>query len=190
VCAAEDSQDGDFVSWLIAEDEAGYRPREAFYNAVLTRLGRVQDIDLFARSYHEALVAQISPSPEVLTILGEAREAGWRVGIITNGDAFQQMKIDAAGLSPVVDGVCISELEGMRKPVPELFALAAKRCGSSLEGAWMIGDNPSTDIGGATAAGISSVWMHLGREWPELGYTPDYTAASFPEAVRLVLNHA
>ncbi|MFE5940783.1 hypothetical protein ACFQ69_36195 [Streptomyces sp. NPDC056470] len=39
----------------------------------------------------------------------------------------------------------------IRKPDQRLFELAAHRCGVSLaDGGWMVGDNPTGDIGGVT----------------------------------------
>lgn len=79
---------------------------------------------------------------------------------MTNGDAaVQAAKIAAAGLDPLVDGICISGAEGVAKPHREIFDLAALRCGADLVGGWMIGDNPLADVQGAHQAGLNSVWI-------------------------------
>jgi len=108
---------------------------------------------------------------------------------VTNGDGRSQgAKIEAAGLADLVDACCISGTEGFWKPAPELFAIAAERCGADLEGGWMIGDNPTADIGGAVACGLQTVWMRHGRLWPpELDYRPTGEADSFAEAADFVL---
>ena len=42
-----------------------------------------------------------------------------------------------------------------------------------LGGAWMVGDSPEADIGGAAAVGLPSVWLHRGRGWTDARYAPD-----------------
>ncbi|MFI6811893.1 HAD family hydrolase [Nonomuraea sp. NPDC050328] len=51
-----------------------------------------------------------------------------------------------------------SGLEGVRKPDPRLFELAAQRCG----GGWMVGDDLTADIQGAAAAGLRTIWVDHG----------------------------
>ena len=98
-------------------------------------------------------------------------------------------KVVAAGLGDLIDACCISEAEGFWKPAPELFRIAAERCGESLEDAWMIGDNPITDIGGAAGLGIKTVWIRLGRTWPaDLAYQPTRQADTVSEAVAVILS--
>jgi putative hydrolase of the HAD superfamily len=41
-----------------------------------------------------------------------------------------------------------------------------------LSGAWVLGDSPEADIGGAAAMGLPSAWVHRGREWVDRRFTP------------------
>jgi len=70
----------------------------------------------------------------------------------------------------------ISQEAGVRKPNPRIFAIAAERARMRLGGAWMVGDSPEADIGGAAAAGMRSVWLRRGRAWLESRYAPTLTA--------------
>ena len=45
-----------------------------------------------------------------------------------------------------------------------------------LAGAWLVGDSPEADIGGANALGLPSVWLHRGRRWSDPRYAPTRTA--------------
>ena len=161
--ASAHGADDDFAAWLVAEDEHGHRDRLQLFEAVRRRLdlgtGAVELVEQCRASFS----AQARCMAEVLDALGRARAAGWRIAVVTNGHAVQQVKITAAGLDSLVDAVCVSEIEGRRKPDPYLLELAARRSGASLEGAWMIGDSAEADMGAAHAAGIDSVWLHLGR---------------------------
>ena len=120
--------------------------------------------------------------------LASACGHGWSIAIVTNGPDTQHDKIHHAGLEPLVDAWCVSSAEGHWKPDARLLEIAAARCDLTLEGAWMIGDNPDSDIGAANAAGIQSVWLRHGRTWPREDFAPTHVADSFPEAVEMVLS--
>ena len=54
----------------------------------------------------------------------------------------------------------------------------------------MIGDAAESDIAGAAAAAIDSVWLSRGREYPAGYARPTLIADSFPQAVDLVLDNS
>jgi putative hydrolase of the HAD superfamily len=105
---------------------------------------------------------------------------------------MQTRKLVAAGLDRIAAAVCISEEVGANKPDPRIFETAASRAGVPLDGAWMIGDDLGADIAGAAAVGVRSVWVrrHVTSPAYDPEVTPDLVAATFPEAVRLVLSAA
>ena len=77
----------------------------------------------------------------------------------------------------------VSEIEGVRKPDAAIFRLAAERCGSTLDGAWMAGDNPDADLRGAHALGLRTIWFRLGRTWTEPDFVPTVEVDSLEEAL-------
>lgn len=121
--------------------------------------------------------------------LRRARQAGWQIALITNGNRrTQPAKIRSAGIEPLVDAVVISSHEGFAKPDPRVFRLAAQRAGCTLEGAWAIGDDLRQEIAGARRLGLRSVWVNkLGRPGSE---DVDLEAKHLPEAVDMVLSCA
>jgi putative hydrolase of the HAD superfamily len=56
-----------------------------------------------------------------------------------------------------------------------------------LRGAWMVGDSPEADIGGAAAVGLPSVWLHRGRRWSDTRYMPTRSVDGLIAAVATVL---
>ncbi|MEU8945574.1 HAD hydrolase-like protein [Streptomyces sp. NPDC048489] len=61
-----------------------------------------------------------------------------------------------------------------RKPERRLFEAAAAECGALLSaGGWMVGDNPETDMDGARAAGLRTLWVANGREWADVARQVD-----------------
>jgi putative hydrolase of the HAD superfamily len=95
--------------------------------------------------------------------------------------------MEATGVVQYADAWCISEVDGVRKPDPAIFQLAAHRCGVDLSNAWMIGDSAEADVGGAQAAGIQSAWLHHGRPWPLTTFRPTLIVDSVAEAVEQIL---
>jgi FMN phosphatase YigB (HAD superfamily) len=125
-----------------------------------------------------------------LEALRRLRAADWRIGIVTNGMTDNQHgKIHRAGLHTMVDGWCISDEVGIRKPKAAIFDIIAQRCGTSLaQGGWMIGDDPLLDIAGGRRAGLRTI--SLQREstlWPEDQPAPDNTVATVADAVEILL---
>jgi putative hydrolase of the HAD superfamily len=119
--------------------------------------------------------------------LAQVRRAGWSIAVVTNGNRrTQPAKVASAGIAALVDAVVVSSHEGFAKPDPRIFRLAAQRAGASLEDAWVIGDDLRQEIAGAARLGLRSVWVN------PLGRRPngdvDLEAATFPEAVRIVLD--
>ncbi|GAB1820129.1 HAD family hydrolase [Herbidospora sp. RD11066] len=122
-------------------------------------LGESSD-DLWA-AYRARMPHLVECRPEVLAMLARLRAQGWKVGIVTNGTADNQLgKLRATGLAEAVDGYALSGVEGIRKPDAALFEIAATRCGATLAGGgWMVGDNPVADVDGGRAAGLRTIWV-------------------------------
>ena len=142
-------------------------------------------------AYERDFIARFGPhslAPATAEALDAARARGWTVGVLTNGDAIQVEKITRSGLDAHIDGWCLTDEIGYQKPDPEAFRIAASQLGTTLDGAWMIGDIETTDIAGAVAAGMSSVWISHGRDWPLEEFQPTMSARSAAEAVGLVLD--
>lgn len=121
--------------------------------------------------------------------LRNARESGWKIGIVTNGTTAQQtLKIHTIGLKRYVDAVIISETEGVKKPDPGLFDIAARRLGSGAAGGWMVGDHPTADISGGRAAGFRTGWVSRGKDWPIEIAAPDLWAATAADVIDAVVH--
>jgi len=185
--ARQHGLDVSFVEWLTTQDRGGDRPREDFLAAMKQRLDLVDDVQELLEQYTTHFPGMFRCEISVRDSLLRARAAGWNIAVVTNGSAMQADKVTAAELWPLVDAICISLVDGFSKPDRRLLDLAAERCGTTLDGAWMVGDNPETDIGAAHSAGIASAWITLGRVWPRLDYRPHIEVETFAEAVDAIL---
>lgn len=93
--------------------------------------------------------------PDVFPTLTALREKGILLGVITNGSAFNQSrKMDHTGLRAYMDLVVLAGEEGIQKPDPRVFQLAAARLGVPCECCVFVGDNPENDLQGAQDAGM------------------------------------
>ena len=175
--------------WITALDDRGRTDRTVFFGSLTERFALTGAVASRVDRWQTEFPARYRCAPGVLPAMRTAREQGWRLGVVTNGDAqVQQRKLRAAGLLEHLDAVCISGAESIRKPDPRLFALAAERAGAPLSGGWMIGDNPTADIRGARDAGLSTVWISGGDVWPELDFAPTQTAVEITHGIEVILS--
>ncbi|MGN9764905.1 HAD family hydrolase [Micromonospora sp. SD12] len=176
------------IDWLLSIDADGLTDRWDVADAVRDRYRlRIPSIDL-VEELHDCVVADVRLDPLVACALRIADEAGWTPVVVSNGAVRQQEAvIRRTGLDRFVADWVISEEAGVSKPNPRIFALAARRVRLPLRGAWVVGDGPEVDIGGAAAVGLPSVWLHRGRSWVDSRFAPTRTADGVIAAVAAVL---
>jgi putative hydrolase of the HAD superfamily len=86
--------------------------------------------------------------------------AGQRLGIITNGNAEQQVKkLQQTGIADRFSCVIASEAIGAWKPKPEIFWEACHRAGTEPQQCMYVGDSLELDALAAQAAGLKGVWL-------------------------------
>ena len=161
------------LDWLLSVDADGLTSRWDLADAIRDRYQlRVPSIDIL-EELRQGPQALERLDPLVACALKIAGDAGWVPVVVTNGPAEQQeTRIRRTGLDRYVADWVISEQAGVSKPNPRIFALAAQRVRMRLGGAWVPGDSPEADIGGAAAMGLPSVWLHRGREWADNRFAP------------------
>lgn len=116
------------------------------------------------RFYHTFSEAG-QPRPDVIATLTALRERGYLTGIITNGSPYPQTcKIDHCGLRRHVDLVVLAGVEGIQKPDPAIFRMAAARLGVPTTACVFVGDHPINDVAGAIAVGYRGVGFAADRE--------------------------
>ena len=120
--------------------------------------------------------------------LEAAREAGLPLALITNGPTdLQRSKVHAVGIGHWFGVVAISGEVGVAKPDPGIFRHVLRGMGLEGESVWHVGDNLATDVAGAQAAGLTSVWLNrTGASRTERDPAPDIEIASLSELVPLL----
>ena len=176
------------VDWLVALDADGMTDAWDLADAIKSRYTlRTSAIDL-VEAIRNGLLAHLRLDPLVAFALRIAANANWMPVVVTNGPTrVQEEKLRRTGLMDEIVAYVISEEAGVRKPNPRIFDIAAEKARSELRGAWLIGDSPEADIGGADAIGVPSVWLRRGRDWYDKRYVPTRVCDGVIEAVAEVL---
>ena len=172
------------LAYLVEQDDDGVRPRREFLAAAREHFGLRPSVDELIAEYRREIRRALPAVPEaVLARLRALRAEGWKVAVVTNGEAgVQAAKVDCLGLRPLLDACCVSGELGIRKPDPRIFERAAERCGEALSQACMVGDG-EVDVLGARGVGIPCIWLHRGRTWTRTDVEPDCIAATLIEAL-------
>ncbi|MEU0493392.1 HAD-IA family hydrolase [Nocardiopsis sp. NPDC006139] len=97
--------------------------------------------------------------PGIRDLLHAARTLGVRVGIVSNahsGRAHRSL-LREAGLEDAIGVQVYSDEVGIRKPHPEMIALAARALGTDPGHCWYVGDTQDRDVVAGRRAGAAAV---------------------------------
>ncbi|MCU0621937.1 MAG: HAD-IA family hydrolase [Gemmatimonadales bacterium] len=91
--------------------------------------------------------------------LARLRDAGIRLGVISNSDGRAAEALEACGLLPYLEAVVDSALVGVEKPDPRIFLAGLQRMGLQANETMYVGDLYEVDVLGARAAGLHPVLL-------------------------------
>lgn len=133
-----------------------------FYRAINARLvehlGFPSD-DAMLNEIHERFATPVAwkPFPEATTTLGELRDAGYRLGVISNASHDLPEILRSAGLARYFDTITYSADVGAEKPHARIFHRALAQANVEAERAVHVGDQYEADYLGARNAGLHAV---------------------------------
>lgn len=97
----------------------------------------------------------------VLDALQTLREKGYRLWLLSNAQrAFTAYELRHLGLGPQFDGIYLSSDYRCRKPDLRFFRILLNERKLDPQKCLMIGNDRETDIAGAKATGLSTLFMH------------------------------
>jgi putative hydrolase of the HAD superfamily len=117
--------------------------------------------------------------------LDAIHKAGVPMAVLSNSAfAAPTIRHDLAkhGLADHLAFVMVSADYVVRKPNPLLFEVAATRLGVAPADLWFVGDRLDTDVAGAKAAGMRTVWLRPPNA--ESSELPDLTVGDWTELQR------
>ncbi len=99
--------------------------------------------------------------PHVLEVLAALRSRGCRLWLLSNAQrAFTAYELKSLGLDSAFDGIYISSDYGCRKPDARFFQALLQAQNLTPAQCLMIGNDRQTDIAGAAAAGMDTLYLH------------------------------
>ncbi|MBG6239484.1 putative hydrolase of the HAD superfamily [Mycetocola sp. CAN_C7] len=160
--------------WHELEDRHYHRYLSGEVSFAVQRRRRAQDFaaahgltladieaDAWFDSYFESYRDSWQLFDDALPCLDRLAAAGWRLGIITNGEQdYQRVKLERTGLLDRFEHVVASGAVGVAKPDPRIFAHACELFDVAPGDAFYVGDRLLTDAVGAVSAGLEGVWLN------------------------------
>ncbi|MEA2145437.1 MAG: putative hydrolase of the superfamily [Solirubrobacteraceae bacterium] len=133
---------------LVIALETGELDEGEFERAFAERLG------VSADGLVDRLFAGSAPDPDMQTAVLRARRSGIATGLLSN--SWGTRRYPRERLTELFDAVTISGDVGLRKPAPEIYALAARRIGVAAERCVFVDDIPA-NLEPAARLGMSTV---------------------------------
>lgn len=114
-----------------------------------------------AKLFRICSIEYIRLYPHVRQALARLREKGHRLWLLSNAQAvFTRGELRLLGLNKAFDGIYLSSDYGFRKPDSRFFRALLDGEGLNKESCLMIGNDRDTDIAGAKALGLATLYLH------------------------------
>ena len=134
-------------------------------------LSRCPDVDRAVRPALLAAYRALDAYPEVPDVLGQLRESGFKLGILSNGDpAMLADALRSAELDGLFDAVLSVGAAGVFKTSPRAYALVPAALDVEPGEVLFVSSN-RWDVAGAVAFGFPALWVNragLPDEYPGL----------------------
>ena len=150
---AESDAPSPALGTLVVELETGRLSPDEFEPLLAEALSEGLPLPLEAKGLIGRMFQSVRPDERMLAAVDAARAHGFKTGVLSNTwgrsvffpDQFQAF-----------DAVVLSEHEGIRKPDPDIYLIAAKRLGELPEACVFVDDMPR-NVDGARAVGMAGV---------------------------------
>lgn len=148
------------------------------------------EIDTLLQVYDWRPMPGVVPYPDTLFVLGNLREAGYKLGLVTNSFYpmwMRDVELAHYNLLNFFDVRISASDAGYIKPHMAIYQQALALLEVEPERTVFVGDRPQNDILGANEAGLISVLIdppHLARE--KEGIEADYTICSLSELLPIL----
>jgi putative hydrolase of the HAD superfamily len=163
------------IGYRTEEGLAGFKRRNALQTA--DEIGVDAPMDVLAAAAERRI--SFNPYPESEPVLRRLKEMGTPVYAVSNWDIELVKVLDDLGWSGYFDDVVASAVVGVEKPAGEIFEEALRVSNVLRDRVVHVGNDPVTDILGASRAGIDTVLVdRRGKvEAPQATFVvPDLTA--------------
>lgn len=135
--------------------------------------------------YLSEIVRNTRLYPGVRDVLREL-SSRYRLGIISNGLAVSQSRLDEHGIGEYFRHVVTAADAGAPKPSSAIFAYALNAAGLEAIEAAYVGDDYHSDVIGAKRAGMVAIWYNPAGRQVTGELSPDYVVGDFSELAKLL----
>lgn len=135
----------------------------------------LEELDIDRPELVEDLYATFSTSAsykvfdDVLPVLAQLEEAGYRLGLISNFEGWLQNVLVEQELGESFDVSVISGLEGVEKPDPRIYRVAIERARVDPRRAVHVGDSLAMDVRPAREVGMNAILLDRAERYPDPG---------------------
>jgi putative hydrolase of the HAD superfamily len=106
------------------------------------------------------------------------------LGVISNFEGWLEPLLTELGVRDRFAVLVVSGVEGVEKPDPRIFRLAAERAGVAPERCVYVGDDPALDVAPAASVGMRPVLIDRRGRFPDFsGSVRISTMAELPEVL-------
>lgn len=148
--------------------------REFFQEILTSEAGCTRRL---AGVLYDTMPDQWRPAPGAVELLQSLKAGGYRAGLLSNTGIDLRPRLAELGLLDALDTVVLSFEEGMVKPDPRIFGLAADRLWVPAGACVFVGDTPKAD-GGAVHAGMTSILIPVRGGVPQMNIAADLLVGS------------
>ncbi len=145
------------------------------------------EVARIVEAYSAAFVSLIPAPPGVAPMLRQLQARGFRLGVLSNWPLAASIDrfVEAAGWSPYLDALVVSERVGTIKPHPAIFRAAESALEARPYELLHVGDDWAADVVGALEAGWRVAYLPdhqhdtpLPRSERGVGHHPDFELGS------------
>ena len=162
-----------------------YRPLPEYLRAALERALRAAGRDTGPLDAAMRRTSAMQPFPEAARALGLLREAGLRVGVLTNSTTeTAERALESARLRDCFDVVLGSDAGEVFKPHPRVYRHAVSELAVEPDQACLVAAH-AWDVAGAMRAGLRGAWVARSERWlPAVVPEPDLRGNDLEDAAR------
>ncbi|MDD5338925.1 MAG: HAD family hydrolase [Dehalococcoidales bacterium] len=123
---------------------------------------RQLDLAKWVRFDYVALA--LTPSPGSLETLSQIKNAGLKIGLVSNCSSAPPVIWPHTSFAPFFDITVFSSVVGLQKPDPRIYRLAYEQLGVNANDCLYVGDGDDEELKGAATTGMHPVLIQSANE--------------------------
>ncbi|MGZ4917703.1 MAG: HAD family hydrolase [Halobacteriota archaeon] len=148
-----------------------------------------RDVAAFSQIYKTMLDDAVMIIPSVLSTLETLCANGYRLGMVSNGDT-EELLTHLGNARDFFEEIVTSEELAVYKPHARIFHEALRRMSAQRETTAFVGDMITSDVLGAQAVGLTTIWYNRRQRPAKYGIVPDFEIHDMSEVLDILQANA